>query len=162
MLPTERCQRLGELLDAYGGALALFAAQWTTSADDCVQEALIRLAAQNPWPEHDVAWLYRVVRNLALNAAQAGQRRRKHEEFACRLRLEASGPRDSALEAEMVAEALDRLPAELRELIVAKVWGQLTLEQLAITFATSKSTIHRRLEQALADLRVELAPQRAE
>ena len=36
---------LGRLLDEHGAALALYASQWTESADDCVQEALVELAS---------------------------------------------------------------------------------------------------------------------
>ena len=33
-------EQLGRLLDELAPALALYAAQWTDAADDCVQEAL--------------------------------------------------------------------------------------------------------------------------
>src|SRR5438874_10860712 len=61
---------LGRLLDEHGPALALYAAQWTDATDDCVQEAIIELARQPKSPQHVVAWLYRVVKNRALNAAR--------------------------------------------------------------------------------------------
>src|SRR6185503_17221915 len=61
---------LGRLLDEHGPALALYATQWTDAADDCVQESLVELARQAKPPEHAVAWLYRVVKNRALNAAR--------------------------------------------------------------------------------------------
>ncbi len=63
-------EQLGRLLDEHGAALALYASQWTDSADDCVQEALVELARQRQAPDHIVAWLYRVVKNRALNAAR--------------------------------------------------------------------------------------------
>jgi hypothetical protein len=58
---------LGCLLDEHGGALALYAVQWTDAADDCVQEALIELARQPAVPASPVGWLYRVVRNRAIS-----------------------------------------------------------------------------------------------
>ncbi len=42
---------LGRLLDEHGAALALYASQWTDSADDCVQEALVELARQRQAPD---------------------------------------------------------------------------------------------------------------
>src|SRR5712671_6215315 len=72
-------EQLGRLLDEHGPALALYAAQWTDVADDCVQEALVELARQRQSPEHVVAWLYRVVKHRALNAARGDRRRRERE-----------------------------------------------------------------------------------
>src|SRR2546423_10524135 len=80
-------EMLGRLLDEHGPALALYAAQWTDSADDCVQEALVELARQRPSPEHVVAWLYRVVKHRALNAARGDRRRRERESRAMAERL---------------------------------------------------------------------------
>ena len=68
-------RQLAELLDRHAAALALYAAQWTSAADDCVQEALVELARQASGPDNPVAWLYRVVRNRALNAARSARRR---------------------------------------------------------------------------------------
>jgi DNA-directed RNA polymerase specialized sigma24 family protein len=70
---------IGRLLDEQGPALALYAAQWTDAADDCVQEALVELARQPAVPKHVVAWLYRAVKNRALNAARMDRRRRARE-----------------------------------------------------------------------------------
>jgi RNA polymerase sigma-70 factor (ECF subfamily) len=47
---------LGRMLDEHGPALALYAAQWTEAAEDCVQEALVELARQPAVPERVVAW----------------------------------------------------------------------------------------------------------
>src|SRR3954454_5494218 len=70
---------LGRLLDEHGPALALYAAQWTDAADDCVQEALVELARQRQLPDHLVAWLYRVVKHRAPNVARGDRRRRERE-----------------------------------------------------------------------------------
>src|SRR5688572_32828258 len=78
---------LGRLLDEHGGTLALYAAQWTDSADDCVQEALIELAGVHELPANPVAWLYRVVRNRAVSQYRTSRRRERREELASRLRL---------------------------------------------------------------------------
>ena len=41
MNPAADPEFLGRLLSEQGGALALYAAQWTDAAEDCVQEALV-------------------------------------------------------------------------------------------------------------------------
>ena len=63
---------LGRLFDEHGGALALYAAQWTDSADDCVQEALVELARQPGAPENLRAWLYRVVKHQGAQRGPGG------------------------------------------------------------------------------------------
>jgi RNA polymerase sigma factor (sigma-70 family) len=160
---------LGRLLDEYGPALALYAAQWTDAADDCVQDALVELARQPAVPEHVVAWLYRVVKHRALNAARSARRRRERETRAASLRLRATGfasadsertlaepvaPVESdRLDALIVAEALERLEADLREIIVMRVWGGLSFEEIAAALGVSISTAHRRYQAALGQLR---------
>ena len=70
---------LGRLVDRYAAALELYARQWCHAPEDVVQEAFLKLVAQRPLPDQPVAWLFRVVRNGALNAALAARRRRHHE-----------------------------------------------------------------------------------
>lgn len=150
---------LGRLLDEQGGSLALYAAQWTDAADDCVQEALIELARQPALPRNVIAWLYRVVRNRAISDFRASRRRMQREELAGRLRLREIGSGDqveSGIEADELAAALDSLDEAVREAIVARVWGGLGFEEIAALAECSTSTAHRRYEAGLAALRERL------
>lgn len=147
---------LGRLLDEHGGALALYAAQWTDAADDCVQEALIELARQPAAPASPVAWLYRVVRNRAISQHRAAQRRERHEQLAWRLRARHAVAADEAVDAGELAAALAGLPGELREVVVARTWGGLNFEQIADLAGCSTSTAHRRYEAGLSALRERL------
>lgn len=146
---------IGRLLDEHGAALALYAAQWTDVPDDCVQEALVELARQATRPENLRAWLYRVVKHRALNAARGARRRRERE-------LQGHGGRfadDVArrdfdrLESLVLVEALDSLDATDREIIVLKIWGSLTYEEIAANLSVSAATVYRRYQQALVQLR---------
>lgn len=152
---------LGRLLDEQGGALALYAAQWTEAADDCVQEALIELARQPRVPANVVAWLYRVVRNRAISQFRSAARRERREEFAARLRVRDSEAREGEApaepcDAEDLAAALASLPDELRDVIVARSWSALNFEQIAELTGCSTSTAHRRYEAGLLALRKRL------
>lgn len=150
---------LGRLLDEYGPALALYAAQWTDAADDCVQEALVELARQATVPEHVVAWLYRVVKHRALNAMRSATRRRRREAEATVARLRVTGlAAADPLDALAVAEALERLDAERREVVVMRVWGGLSFEEIAEASNVSTSTAHRRYHEALDQMRQVLEP----
>jgi RNA polymerase sigma factor (sigma-70 family) len=148
---------LGHLFDRYAAALELFARQWCDCSEDVVQEAIIELAAQRRTPDDPVAWLYRVVRNKAITAWRSSQRRRRHE-------TEAQGNRPAAFErstadridAGAAAEALASLSIELREVVVARIWGGLTFQQIAQSLGISDSAAHRRYEAGLLALRQKL------
>ena len=60
-------EMLQQLLDQHASALALFASQWTTAPEDCVQEAFVELLRQPCPPDCMAAWLFRVVRNRAIS-----------------------------------------------------------------------------------------------
>jgi RNA polymerase sigma-70 factor (ECF subfamily) len=151
---------LGRLLDRHGPALALYAAQWTDSPDDCVQEAFVELARQRTAPAHVVGWLYRVVKNRALNAARGARRRREREakSIASRFAIDrhpATIDRDDAM---VVVEALDGLTAGDRELIVMRIWGGLTFDEIAAVQSIAVSSAHRQYARALENLRQLLEP----
>jgi RNA polymerase sigma factor (sigma-70 family) len=150
-------EALGRLVDELAGALTLFARQWCASPEDVVQDAFIRLAAQRPPPDNLKAWLYTVVRNAAISAGRAARRRRQYENAAGASRPTWFLPSDNALlDAETVAAALETLPADQRETLVAHLWGGLTFEQVGELTSVSSSTAHRRYLLALELLRERL------
>ncbi len=146
---------LGQILDRHGSALVLYARQWCTTPEDVVQEALLSWIRQQPPPERPVAWLYRVVRNGATSAARAAARRERHETQAASGRdwfTAAAVPGDT----EAATAALAELPLELRETIVARLWGGLTFEEIATLTGVTASTAHRRYVAGLEALREKL------
>ena len=151
---------LGRLLDELGPPLALYAAQWTDAADDCVQEALVELAGQPQSPDNVRAWLYRVVKHRALNAARGARRRRDRETRVATTRLTAAdhASQFDRSDALAVTEALDQLEPTEREIVVMRIWGSLTYEEIAIATSISISTAHRHFERALEKLRHVLEP----
>ena len=78
--------RLGRLIDQHAAALELDARQWSDAAEDVVQLAFLKLAQQERPPDNPAAWLFRAVRNGAINAAMAARRRRRHESEAASAR----------------------------------------------------------------------------
>src|SRR5206468_1223274 len=75
---------LADLIDAHAAALVLFARQWCAAAEDVVQDAFCKLAARPAPLDDPVAWLYRVVRNAAIDAGKADRRRQRREAAAAR------------------------------------------------------------------------------
>jgi DNA-directed RNA polymerase specialized sigma24 family protein len=65
---------LARLMDAHAAPLVLYARQWCDVPEDVVQEAFLKLSCQVRPPLDAIAWLYRVVRNGALDAAKMAHR----------------------------------------------------------------------------------------
>src|SRR4051794_35310824 len=77
-------RQLAELVAEHAAALVLFARQWCDSPEDAVQEAFCKLVTQRKPPDNPVAWLFRVVRNAAIDAGKSQHRRVKREQVAAR------------------------------------------------------------------------------
>ncbi|MEX0716963.1 MAG: sigma-70 family RNA polymerase sigma factor, partial [Planctomycetaceae bacterium] len=111
-------------------------------------------------PRNVVPWLYRVVRNRAISAARSADRRKRHERAAAENSRwfvdENSSTETAGLDAQTAAEALQALPIEQREIIVAHLWGGLSFIEIAEVLGTSSSTAHRRYAAGLETLRERL------
>ena len=145
---------LGKLVDRHAVALELYAAGWCDCPEDVLQEVLIELAARASVPDPILPWLYRAVRNRAINAHRASRCRRRHEnEAARRSPTQLSGSAGEMLDAESATAALAALPEKLRETIVAHLWGGLSFREIGELTDTSESTAHRRYQNALRRVR---------
>lgn len=147
---------LADLLASHGAALALFARQWCDGPEDAVQDAFCKLVRQSAPPGDPVAWLFRVVRTTAIDRGRAERRRAKRERAAARPERWFAEPAVDGLDARAAVAALEALPGEQREVIVARLWGGLTLERIAGALGCSPATAHRRYEAGIAALRERL------
>ncbi len=145
---------LSKILDEHGPALALYARQWCDAPEDVVQEAFLSLLRQPREVDNLVGWLYRVVRNGAINAARKASRRSRHESSAAhRGEPWFECPNGQRMDAALLVEVMQSLPIEQRETMVARLWGGLSWEEIARLTDTSSSTAHRRFQTALSVLR---------
>jgi RNA polymerase sigma factor (sigma-70 family) len=149
---------LATLVTRHAAALVLYARQWCACPEDVVQTAFLKLAAVSTPPENVLPFLYRVVRNGAIDASRADRRRRKYEALAAAHASDWFEPADdpTGLDARKAAEALADLPVESREVIVAHLWGGLTFEQIADAVGSSAATCYRRYAAGLGMLREQL------
>jgi RNA polymerase sigma-70 factor (ECF subfamily) len=154
-MPPLTPQDLGRLYRQHAPALRLYARQWPHVADDVVQDAFVALARQSPPPAQVSAWLYRVVRTGALAAARSAARRWRREGRASKPEAWFAAAEDR-LDSDEAARALVALPLELREVIVARLWGELTFDEVARLVDCSLPTAHRRYHAGLAELRTRL------
>lgn len=146
-----------QIVSSLGPALVLYARQLCDHAEDVAQEALLLLQLQRPPPDNVRAWLYRVVRNRSLNNVRHENRRRKLEHQVARERqawFDSSVP--CQVDIEQAVSALKRLPEDQREAIVARLWGGLTLEEIAALTQASIATVQRRYVRGLERLRQQL------
>ncbi len=147
---------VARLIDMHAAPLVLCARQWCAEPEDVVQEAFVKLVRQSPPPADAVAWLYRVVRNGAINAAKLARRRQRRESVAASRVRWFVEPEVDGLDAESAVAALERLDSEQREVIVARHWGGLSFEQIAEVVGCSASTAFRRYCAGVDELRKQL------
>ena len=144
-------QEINRLVHDWTRRLVLFAHQWTDSADDVVQEVFLKLYRLQTPPDDAVAWLFKVTRNDALNCRRSETLRTRRENVVASAKPDWFEPNeDDRLD---LAEKLRELPGELREIVVARLWGELTFEQIATTTETSMATAYRRYHEAIELLR---------
>jgi RNA polymerase sigma-70 factor (ECF subfamily) len=158
-MPSLEPKDLGRLYRQHAPALRLYARQWSESCEDLVQETFVRLAQQSPPPEPVLPWLYCVLRNQALANYRGAIRRRQREiERGQTGAASASwfADVDDQLDAREATRLLGELSLELREVIVARLWGGLTFAEIAELVGCSLPTAQRRYQAGLTELRERL------
>jgi len=138
--------------------LLLFARQWVQSAADA--EDVVQFWRRNHKIENR-ALLYAAVRSIALDFIRRDSRRARREAIAVDDTGEFIEPQfefeDDTQRA--LAEAIDFLPCEQREVLVMKIWNELTFAEIAGALGISQNTAASRYRYALAALRNTLQPQ---
>jgi RNA polymerase sigma factor (sigma-70 family) len=143
--------------DEHGAALVLYARQWCHAPEDVVQEAFLALVRQAAPPHNPVGWLYRTVRNGAINAGRArGRRARREAVVAPRGEPWFQASEADRLDAAAATEALKQLPDDQREAVIAHLWGGLGFEDMSRLSGTSVSSVYRCYQRGLDALRERL------
>ncbi len=141
---------LKKLFESHANALVLYARTQCEEPEDAVQEAFIELARLDDMPTEPKAWLYVVTRRRAINLTRAKSRRAKHHVLAAETKCSWFDSTESPrLDTDELQAALQHLPNLDREIVVARIWGCLTLEQVSELVDRPLSTIHRKYKQAL-------------
>ncbi len=151
--------------------LVLFARQYVRSiadAEDIVQSAFVRFWRKQPdaQPEH-YPLLYTAVRTTALDLLRKDERRARREADPSAESFNSEPTffqREIELreEAAELSVALQRLPESQREVLVLRIWGDLTFAQIAETLGDSINTVASRYRYALEAMRKILKPQEYE
>lgn len=115
---------------------------------------MIELARQPELPSQPVAWLYRAVRYRAMNLHRGEQRRREREQAAVDQRepFFVEHP-ETPIDVTSLELALQRLAEQDREIVIARIWGGLSFEQIADLTNCSSSSVHRHYHASLKKLK---------
>ena len=141
--------------------LILFARQWVcchADAEDVFHTAFVRFWRQRHRVRDPIPFLYTCVRRAAANWRRERGRREKRER-AVNPEPVFAIDRDRLAEAETdqaIEEALLRLSDEQREVVVMRIWGELTFPQIGEVLSVSSSTADTRYRSGLKRLRLEL------
>jgi RNA polymerase sigma-70 factor, ECF subfamily len=142
--------------------LLLFARQWTRSAadaEDVVQEAFVRFWRKQHRLDNRPL-LYATVRSIALDFLRRDRRREQREaafgegEESVRPAFQIEDESQRSL-----AAAVAILPNEQREVLVLKVWNDLTFAEIGSVLGISQNTAASRYRYALAALKKTLVSQ---
>lgn len=145
-----------KLVDELGASLVLFARQWCSYPDDALQEALIELIKMDPVPRSPKAWLFRVVRNKAMNLARSERRRNHYESSVSGLDIWFEPYAGSRMDAALATQWIERLPDVQRQIVTARIWGELTFEQIAEVVDRPTATVFRLFREALDTIRQQM------
>jgi RNA polymerase sigma-70 factor (ECF subfamily) len=140
-----------------GPGLVLFARQFVRTgadAEDIVQEAFVRFWRK----QHSIAnrgLLYATVRSVALDLLRRDIRRARREATASLDMEQTTEPQfdfDDGSQRELAA-AVQLLPVEQREVLVMKIWNELTFAEIGAALEISQNTAASRYRYALAALK---------
>ena len=146
-------EQLIEWYQACGAELRLYALQWHgyQQAEDLVQDAFIKLLKQRHCPDQVRPWLFRVVRNSSISQIRHAQNREKvtrklPQGHGCWFESRS----DEQLDGRQAQAMLETLPSERREIVVLRIWAQLSFREISELIEKSIPWVHREYRAALA------------
>ncbi len=129
------------------------------AAEDLCQDAFFRLYERNmrfPNLEEAKYWLIRVVKNAALNYAKRKERERRAYQRAFRedvRKVETGEAEYIAGETKLeVQEALQKLPENMRTVVILKEYGELNYKEIGRILGISEGNVKVRVFRAREQL----------
>jgi RNA polymerase sigma-70 factor (ECF subfamily) len=148
-------------LREHGPKLLAFACQRVdcrAEAEDVFQEAFVRFWQTRESVREPLLYLYRCVRNAALDRARAAERRERHERAAAPPAAAPlpEAPLDQRERERKINDAVAKLPPQQREVVALRVWSEMTFEQIGKILSLPRSTAHAMFGSAMRRLEHEL------
>ncbi len=151
-------------------SLALSTTGCAAMAEDAIHEAFVRLCRSKDFPGDQkghpsspgqqpdstdlVSYVFAAVRNAAIDAGRRQQTQRKLAESIFQMQSAKSTDGDSEREdrAELLRSAVEALEQPSREVVILKVYGGLTFEQIGQVLEIPGSTAATRYRRALSQI----------
>jgi RNA polymerase sigma-70 factor (ECF subfamily) len=153
--------------DRHGAALILFARQRAdccADAEDIVQTAFIRFWKHRESAKDPLTYLYSCVSSVSNDRYRSDSRRREREKKAWYIKADdanvggaSSSNSDTAFEPTEIEEAMATLPEEQRQVVVLKIWGELTFNNIAEVLSIPANTAASRYRLAINVLKSRLS-----
>jgi RNA polymerase sigma factor (sigma-70 family) len=149
-----------ELFEAHADRMVLYARQWVDreTAEDVVQDVFVKLMQVKKRPTALKPWLYRLVRNRAISRLRSGGRRARRDGTA----REQDQPGwfradpDALLDIHETQQLLQSLAEPNREVVMLRIWGDLTINEVSKVTSLAPSTVLRRYKEGLHEIRTKL------
>jgi RNA polymerase sigma-70 factor (ECF subfamily) len=151
MAPRLRYEDVQDLYRDHGPALLGYAAAMLgdrSAAEDVLHMVFLKLMGSPQLPAEPRPYLFRAVRNAALNSRRARSRDVPLEEQRW-----LTGPAAPVEESLAVQQALAELPPEQREVVVMRIWGEMTFDEIAGVLDLPANTAASRYRYGLSKLR---------
>lgn len=159
-------ESLQALIDRFSSQLLTYAIHIVGNSDDAedvVQDTFVQIwlhrAEWHPARGTVSAYLYRITRNLSLNALRHRHAQEKwdklsgEELFHCATPVTADEDFEEELLREEIESAIASLPERRREIFILSRFHGLTHREIADTLVISPQTVSNQMCSALADLR---------
>jgi RNA polymerase sigma-70 factor (ECF subfamily) len=143
------------LYEVHGRALLAYACAFLhdpSEAEDVLHQVFLQLLRDGRTRIESPGYLFRAVRNRVLNHLRGRSREVRLDDGPNGSALWLESPSHSTETALALQSALRTLPEEQREVIVLRVWGQLTFEEVAAVVGVSVNTAASRYRYGLAKL----------
>jgi RNA polymerase sigma-70 factor, ECF subfamily len=153
-------------LDHHGPALLLYARQFCAArsdAEDAMQDGFIKFWKTRGRAHDQTAYLFTCVRSAAIDLSRSAHRRDKH--LASTPPSEAplfESPLERDEQHQLLESALTKLPPDQREILILKIWANLTFSQIATALNLNPNTVASRYRYALEHLHQHLSPEFAQ
>lgn len=148
------------LYDIYAHSLYRYACAITRSpedAEDALQEVFGKLARDRKrlvCTEAIKPYLYTAVRNASYTVLRTRRRRSEvAREWVDECSIVSPDASASIIESQVVRQAFAKLPADQREVLVLKIYDEMSFKEIAEALGSSINTVASRYRYAIAKLR---------
>lgn len=155
MAKTGSAEQWTRFLAEHRRALFVYAASLTRSSDaaaDLIQDVLVRLLRADRDPSIGLAYVLRCLRNQALDARRRDRTNSNAalDELPSTVFLAQSNDAEAC---RLAREALRGLASDAREIVVLRIYGELSFREIAELFEAPLGTVTSAYRRALEALR---------